>query len=44
MTEDVVSVSRNTTFKDVVAALAARGISAVPVTDEHHRVHGVVLR
>lgn len=42
MTTDVVFVSRLTPFKDVVALLTERGISAVPVVDEFGTPIGVV--
>jgi CBS domain-containing protein len=40
--QDVVVVQAGTPFKEVARVLADRGISAVPVVDEHTRVIGVV--
>ena len=42
MTTDVISVHRNTAFKDIAALLAVHRISAVPVLDDLRRVLGVV--
>lgn len=42
MSTDVTTVRENTTFKDVVRALALRDVSAVPVVDAAGRVLGVV--
>lgn len=42
MTEQVVSVDRDASFKDIVAALDKHAISAVPVLDADRRVLGVV--
>jgi CBS domain-containing protein len=42
MSTDVATVRQDTTFKDVVRALARRDVSAVPVVDADGRVLGVV--
>jgi CBS domain-containing protein len=42
MSTDVTTVREDTTFKDVVRALALRDVSAVPVVDAAGRVLGVV--
>lgn len=42
MTRDVVSVLPDTTFKQIATLLTQHHISAVPVTDGHNRVIGVV--
>ncbi len=42
MTKDVISLRRDTGFKEIARALAERGISGAPVIDTHHRVLGVV--
>jgi CBS domain-containing protein len=42
MTRPVVTVRPDTPFKDVVATMAGKGISAVPVVDEQGRPIGVV--
>ncbi|SHF69835.1 universal stress protein [Streptoalloteichus hindustanus] len=42
MTRDVVTISEDTRFKDIVALLTDRGISAVPVTDSDGQLVGVV--
>lgn len=42
MTTDVVSATEDTPYKDIVTKLAERGISAVPVVDQHGRVVGIV--
>ncbi len=42
MTEDVVSISERTPFKDIVQTLSRHSISAVPVIDDERRVAGVV--
>ncbi|MEV4671418.1 MULTISPECIES: CBS domain-containing protein [Actinomadura] len=42
MTSDVVTVSPDASFKDVISALADREISGVPVVDGEGRVIGVV--
>src|SRR6266542_3857413 len=42
MTRDVVTVSPQTSLKDVAALLTERRISGVPVCDEANRVLGVV--
>ncbi|MDJ0383544.1 CBS domain-containing protein [Streptomyces sp. G-G2] len=42
MTDDVISVDRATSFKDVAKLLAEHGISAVPVLDEDEQVIGIV--
>ncbi|HEY2959452.1 MAG TPA: CBS domain-containing protein [Actinomycetota bacterium] len=42
MTTDVVTVEASTPFKEIVARLAARRVSAVPVVDSERRVLGVV--
>lgn len=42
MTTPVVTVRRDTPFKEVVATMASKGISAVPVVDEQGRPVGVV--
>lgn len=42
MTTDVISVHRNTAFKDIAALLAVHRISAVPVLDDYRTVLGVV--
>lgn len=42
MSTDVGTVREGTAFKDVVRALARRGVSAVPVVDGENRVLGVV--
>ena len=41
MTTDVVSIHRDTAFKDIAALLAVHQISAVPVVDDQRRVLGV---
>ncbi|MGW9211627.1 CBS domain-containing protein [Embleya sp. NPDC055664] len=42
MTRDVVTVGPDTEFRDIVAALHARGISALPVVDDERRILGIV--
>ena len=42
MTREVVTVTASTSFEDVIAAMAAKPISGVPVVDDHYRVIGVV--
>ena len=42
MVTDVVTVSPETPFKQIVETLLASGISGVPVVDDHHRVLGIV--
>jgi CBS domain-containing protein len=42
MTTDVVTVEASTPFREIVARLAARRVSAVPVVDTDSRVLGVV--
>lgn len=42
MSEDVLVVGPDTRLKDVAAILAERGISGLPVTNEQHKVLGVV--
>lgn len=42
MTTDVVTVHPDDPFKQVVQALAARGVDAAPVVDEHGELLGVV--
>jgi CBS domain-containing protein len=42
MTDNVVSVSDNTPYKDIVQLLAQHEVSAVPVVDDTRRVLGVV--
>lgn len=42
MTRAVVSAYRGACFKDIVQVMIKRGITAVPVIDEGHRVAGVV--
>ena len=42
MTTEVVTVERSTPFKEIVARLTGRRVSAVPVVDEGGRVLGVV--
>lgn len=42
MTTDVVTVSADTPYREIVDTLAGRRVSAAPVADEHHRVVGVV--
>jgi CBS domain-containing protein len=42
MTTDVITVSPETTLKQVAELLAARGISGAPVVDENRHVVGVV--
>jgi CBS-domain-containing membrane protein len=42
MITDVISVHRNTAFKDIAALFAVHRISAVPVLDDNRRVVGVV--
>lgn len=42
MTRDVITVTEDTPYKDVVAVLAAHHISAVPVVNGHGAIAGVV--
>jgi CBS domain-containing protein len=42
MTRAVVSAYRGASFKDIVQLMIKRGITAMPVIDEAHRVAGVV--
>lgn len=42
MTRAVVSAYRGASFKDIVQVMIKRGITAMPVIDEGHRVAGVV--
>lgn len=42
MITEVISVHRNTAFKDIAALFAVHRISAVPVLDDYRRVIGVV--
>jgi CBS-domain-containing membrane protein len=42
MTREVVSVSEDTPYRDLVDLLIRRRVSAVPVVDRHERVTGVV--
>jgi CBS domain-containing protein len=42
MTTDVLTVTPETTLKQVAELLAARGISGAPVVDDNHHVVGVV--
>lgn len=42
MTKAVVSAYRGASFKDIVQLMIKRGITAMPVIDEGHRVAGVV--
>ncbi|MFE2872878.1 CBS domain-containing protein [Embleya sp. NPDC059259] len=42
MTRDVVTVGPDTEFQDIVAALDARRISALPVVDDERRILGIV--
>lgn len=42
MTKAVVSAYRGASFKDMVQVMIKRGITAMPVIDEDHRVAGVV--
>ena len=42
MSTDIVTVRKDTPFKDVVRALSARDVSAAPVVDGERRVLGVV--
>jgi CBS domain-containing protein len=42
MTTAVVSAYRGASFKDIVQVMIKRGITAMPVIDEGHRVAGVV--
>ncbi|MGI5223729.1 CBS domain-containing protein [Actinoallomurus sp. CA-142502] len=42
MTKGVVSAYRGACFKDIVQVMIKRGITAMPVVDEGHRVAGVV--
>jgi CBS-domain-containing membrane protein len=42
MTAEVVAVRRDTTFKELAAALRQHRVSAFPVVDDHQRVIGVV--
>jgi CBS domain-containing protein len=42
MTKGVVSAYRGACFKDIVQVMIKRGITAMPVIDEGHRVVGVV--
>ena len=42
MTTGVVSAYRGALFKDIVRVMVERGVTAVPVLDEGHRVAGVV--
>jgi CBS-domain-containing membrane protein len=42
MTRDVVSVSEDTPYRELVDLLISRRVSAVPVVDRHDRVTGVV--
>jgi len=42
MTKNVVSVTKDCTVEDVAALLLNKGISGVPVLDEHGKVIGVV--
>jgi CBS domain-containing protein len=42
MTTEVVTVTPETTLKEVATLMAARGISGAPVVDEHRHVLGVV--
>ncbi|MFE5332810.1 CBS domain-containing protein [Embleya sp. NPDC056575] len=42
MTRDVVTVGPDTEFRDIVAALHARRISALPVVDDERRILGIV--
>jgi CBS domain-containing membrane protein len=42
MTREVVAVQTDTALTDVAEAMGKRGISGVPVLDEHHKVVGVV--
>jgi len=42
MTVDAVSVQKDTPFKGIVDLMEAHGVNAVPVTDSHDRVVGIV--
>lgn len=42
MTRAVVSAYRGASFKDIVQVMIKRGITAMPVIDEGHRVAGVI--
>ncbi|GAA0986282.1 CBS domain-containing protein [Acrocarpospora macrocephala] len=42
MTRDVLSITEDTGFKDIVVALAARGVSGAPVVDTKGQVLGIV--
>ncbi len=42
MTREVVSVQTDTPLAEVAEAMGKRGISGVPVLDDHHKVAGVV--
>ena len=42
MTHNVVSVTEETPYKEIVEALAQNGVSAVPVVDDETRVLGIV--
>ena len=42
MTAEVVAVRRDTTFKELAAALRQHRVSAFPVVDDHQKVIGVV--
>lgn len=42
MTRGVVSAYRGALFKDIVRVMVKRGVTAVPVVDEGHRVAGIV--
>ncbi len=42
MTTDVVCVSRETPYKELVRLLVGRRVSALPVVDDRHHVVGVV--
>jgi CBS domain-containing protein len=42
MTRDVVCVTKDTPYKDLVKLLATRRVSAVPVVDDHRHILGVV--
>ena len=42
MTAEVVAVRRDTTFKELAAALRQHRVSAFPVVDDHRKVIGVV--
>src|SRR5690606_34911012 len=42
MTQDVVTVGKDTPYRRIVALLAVRGVSAAPVLDPDDRVVGLV--